>query len=1206
MLQKVTVRARPSYNWICSDCRQRLGYPGTQVQTVRPFNCSSSVSYRRPLTTRSCGSAAALSYWRRPAVSTVVPKISITGRPRFYTNGPPKDEESLLEGDQNEDLYQSQEGRYDVEEEDEEFEDIQREFLEESGEEPFDKEDEGIEDYEPTTSDMEELLDTLDKPETWEDAELEEPEILPEADYVQELHPEDGAVRSSDVQSEDIPPDDGIILIPPENTPVDISEQSQDPADGPPKVRAVESIGTATFWRPKIIQWLHQKPSKRKKYIESLERMNAALAEGGYQLISPNEKWHHKRIVTRSMTITPGYKVSIWQMFKANYIRRYREGDQSILMGRPAGWKPTVAELHKEYQNYYWEHKQNITRLYALHRNWHNAPDIRKSFTNVMHMLNRFTRADTLLRYRFKKEPLLENRRRRENLLVENVEGEVLEQIVADWQKPLEEFDPTTYTPLTVTVNERARAMGALKYWRPPRTQQDIEEFKLQYMKEIDIENLARVFGVKINSFPLSADELLALIQSISMQKISKQDIRYLLPPEYENSIAFFSHTIICILVSHESYGVLNTSIMNTAINYMMKSDEIRKGRHLIEYMSFLRIPMNIGTFREALKAAAKAKDIFVFERLARRLMLKGSMFDHEVWQAFLACAHSSGQKLQIFQEMVKLGMDPKRLAPTALLKLAFAMYKDQLRMGNKNALLPWRHLRGIKLDASTVNPILQFLYDHNAYDEARTFLWRVTKNLGMTPNLGTLRIIVRENCRRRTLWSAIKAIYIFEKHYGLKANSLIFEQIFQVAHRSRYYNVVRTVWAHACLTNQVTKRMIDRMRHDIYETGRNAGKPGKLALGVCSENSEEVVNSPVWAMRLVSKARDPLGYLVSEGEAYHNPEIMKDLEDVKARMEKIYEFRNQTIQMRKELLRLDLFSHNQWQPRRKFSTDLVAAMRRDRWLRTDHPQCHKWSPLRWAWSMFQVRRTPKRGELQAPLDMDSFERRRKPKREDVFSDARAHARTYSILEQLPTRLTRTSPELANPDWKPPTDERTAAAAGAADGEKLSLTEPNPLDEMGDDEEDEKKLTGKDLYAFYEDILNDDLGSPESAGYDFDFDGDDEAHTLDDEFLEREASLALDEVISSWDHEADMSPDATYKHDEVDGWKSDEVVERRRLADDGDESYTERMARRAAAARAEEEAKYAPPPSHLEGPKEIDTDKVYEYLYGDEDEARKS
>ncbi|KAK6526335.1 hypothetical protein TWF694_004933 [Orbilia ellipsospora] len=1178
MLQKVTVRARRSYNWICSDCRQRLGYPGAQVQTVRPFNCSSSLSYRKPATTRSCSSAT-FSYWRRPVISTVASRISIYG-PRFYTDGPPRDEESLYEADQDEDLQSGRGPRYDVE--DEEFEEIQSGFLEESGEEPFDGEGKELKDYEPTVGDMEELLDTLDKPEKWKDVELEDPELLNEDAYFQEILPEHDVV-----QSDDAPSNDKLISIPTESIPEGILEEPRDLAEGPPKARAVGSIGTATFWRPKIIQWLHQKPSKRKKYIASLERMNAALSEGGYQLIPPNEKWHHKRVVTRSMTITPGYKVSIWQMFKANYIRRYREGDQSILMGRPAGWKPTQAELHKEYQNYYWEHKQNITRLYSLHRNWHNAPDVRKSFTNVMYMLTRFTRSDTLVKYRFRKE-----HEKRENLLIENVEGEVLEQIVADWQQPLEEFDPTTYKPLTVTVNERARAMSALKYWKPPRSYQDIEEFKLQYMKDIDIENLARVFGVKINTVPLSADELLALIQSISMQKISKQDLRYLLPPEYENSIAFFSHTIICILVSHESYGVLNTSIMNTAINYMMKFDEIKKGRHLIEYMSYLRIPMNIGTFREALKASAKAKDIFVFERLVRRLMLKGSMFDHEVWQAFLACAHSAGQKLQIFQEMVNLGMDPKKLAPTALLKLAFGMYKDQLRMGNKNAVLPWKHLRGIQLDASTVNPILQFLYDHNAYDEARTFLWRVTKTHKMMPNMGTLRIIVRENCRRMTLWGAVKAVFIFEKHYGIKANSLIFEQIFQLAHRSRHYNVVRTVWAHACLTNQVTKRMIDRMRHDIYETGRNAGKPGKLALGVCSENSEEVVNSPVWAMRLVSKARDPLGFLMSDGEGYHNPEIMKDLEDVKARMERIYEFRNQTIQMRKELLRLDLFAHNNWQPRRKFSIDLVAAMRRDRWLRTDHPQCHKWSPLRWAWSMFQVRRGTKRGgELGAPLNFDTFERR-KPKKEDVFSDARAHARAYSILEQLPTRLTRRSPLLANPDWKPPDD--------TADGEKLSLAEADPLDEMGEEEE----LTGKDLYAFYEDILNDDLGSPESAGYDFDFDGDDEAHSLDDEFLEREASLALDEVISSWDHEPGMSPDATYKHNEVDGWRSNDLVERR-LADDGDESYTERMARRAAAARADEEAKYAPPPPHLEGPKEIDTDKVYDYLYGDDDEAEK-
>ncbi|KAF3931989.1 hypothetical protein ABW20_dc0102763 [Dactylellina cionopaga] len=909
----------------------------------------------------------------------------------------------------------------------------------------------------------------------------------------------------------------------------DVTNQSQ--SNDPPQGSARRQ---RAVWKNRS-----RRPISRDEMVKDLERINASLAKRGYKLINPKTKATQSHIVTRREKKSRGHKLSIWQKFKREYIKRYRDGDPLILMGRPRNWKPTVSELHQEYVKYFWEHKQKLTKLFALRRHWHDAPDLQRKFHNILFMLERFTNPKTLEAYSFK-EP---------TSTVLTKTGEPLDNLVASWQKPLQRFDPDTYSPVNSTLEERNEDMTILKYWRPPGTMpDDINEFRLQYMGEVDADALAAAFDIKLERLPLSSRELLSLIKALTSLKISKQDLRYVLPRGYIDSVEFITCSIVSLIISHERDIALNTAIMNTAINYMMKVNHTKKGRHLLDYMEYLQIPMNLGTFREALRAAAKAKDIFVFERLVTRIMRMKIKFNHEVWRAFLSCVHTPGQQLQVFESITKLGMDPKSLVPGHLIRLSFQMYKDQLRMGNTKVEIPWRHLAGIKLDANTANPIFEFLYENRAYDEARSFFYRASKELGLSPNYDTLRILVRHNCRIRLPMVAISAIRVFAEVYNIEARADVLEILFQLAHRFRYYNVVRTIWAHACLSNQVSKKMMDRMRHDIYETGRSAGKPGKLALGVCSEDTETVVKTPVWAMRLVSKSKDPRAYLMTEGGLYENPATMSDLSDMEERQKTLDEFKAKAVELRKELMRMDLVAHQKWKPRRSFVADLIAAVRRDRFLRAKHPQCASWSPLTWAWSIFQVRRVPRDADVEKILEwerkQENFKRMQALKERKWLNEDRIYAKSYALLEKMPRALNGRWPNTPNnPDWLPPKDD--------------SGNDNPPATPEDVTEEEEEELAGKDLYAFYEHILNDDLESPEFGDYDLD---DDDTHSLlDDEFLEREAGLALDETVESWDE----SPIPDRGEEEIQTNLRDE--ETKKIVEGGDTEHIEMMKRRAAA-----------------------------------------
>ncbi|KAK6332572.1 hypothetical protein TWF730_004232 [Orbilia blumenaviensis] len=1152
MLQKVTLRARRSYNWICSDCQKRLSY-NTKLniknhgpkRAVRSFNSTTAPFERRALS------------WRRPVVFLGVNNGDLVGRGRrWYSEDgrPPMDEDTRLR----------------------ELEMLEKDIREVM--EPFEPEDE----------DLELFLDDLDSPPTdVHDVGGSHQGSMHPYSSIRPEHPDKlNYVYIVDPDLEDEAPRD-VATQPP--IPRKVASELQDPTRAPDWTRT----------RGENRQLRRKAPVTRASIVQDLERINARLSRGGLQLAESRRSRRQDHIVTRPEVITEGYQESIWSKFKVDYTRRFRHGDPTVFLGRPESWKPSLGELKNEYNRYYWDHVGSITKWYAHRKHWWNAPDLRLCFANSLYMLERFTSAETINKYRFRGTPHHKVQLEDAGGLIENAERPIpLDTLAQDWQKELLPLEPENYETIETTAQERDTLMYTMRHWTPSGLfPKEIDEFRLEYLEQVDLEGLANVFKVNVEKkLPLSSAKLLSLIQALVALKISKQDMRYLLPPGYPDSVEFISSTIVSLILSHEHNRVLNTTIFNTAINYLMRVNQIKKGRHLIDLMDHLKINMNLGTFREGLLAAAKQKDLFVFERLLRRLMQKKLKFDHETWKALLTCCHTPGQQLQVFRMMKKIGLDPKRVAPGQLISLSFKMYKDQLKHGNTNVPVPWKNLAGIHLDATTLNPILEFLYENYAYDEARTLFYRASRELKILPNHGTLRIIVRQARITGMIMPMVRAVRVFEDKFGIEAGGDVMQMIFQQAHRFRYYNVVRTVWAHACLRNMATKGMIDRMRADIYETGRSAGKPGKLALGVCSEDTESVVKTPVWAMRLISKARDPLGYLASEGDVYRNPEVMSDFKDIDERDKAMVEFQKQAIKMRMELMRMDLSSHHSFKPRRSFSADLVAALRRDRFLRRKHPQCHDWSLLTWAWSLFQVRRVHRDDDIQQILTWERIKKRQEAARKEgrKRDEEMIWAQNFALLNNMPSHLSVRWYDLPSMNTPPIQSSRIIP-------EIKSLSQADVQESEREKEEERKMmLAGKeDLYAFYEHIISDDLDCLEFSGDDGDDDDDEvnEAHFDNPLFLEREIGGALHDAIESW-----LKPPINIEDEEEFGKeKEDDGF----FWDDHDKTNTEMLKRKEAMheadmnsqIRADFEAAYraALPKDETEGDKNVPQDNNMDY-----------
>ncbi|KAJ6257905.1 hypothetical protein Dda_7695 [Drechslerella dactyloides] len=822
-------------------------------------------------------------------------------------------------------------------------------------------------------------------------------------------------------------------------------------------------------------------PMTREVLARELDEINYRLEQAGYRLIDPSTPAPQSRVVTRNKKPTKGHSESIWQKFKRDYIERYRAGDPAILNGRAPGWKPSVAELKVEYVKYFWDRKREARRALAERTHWRSTPDLRRRFANTLVTLERQTSKETIEKYGYDTEG-----KQRKVVQPDGESNEMLHQLVEEWQEPLQKLEPDAYSfvePPEQEQEQPADETDGLQR-RSLMLPRELDEFRMSYMQNIDVDDLAAKFKVKLTSFPASGSELLALIQAMSLERISKQDLRYILPPEYSDSVEFISQTMASLIISHEGSNVLNTAIFNIAINYMMKYNQVKKGRLLMDYMDHLRIRMNLGTWREALRTAAKAKDIFVFNSIVERMVTRGVELNDEVWRAFLDCAHTPGQQVQILDAMKRTGINPKFLAPAHLLRLAFQMYDDQRRLGNADAKIPWQHFAGMPLRAETLNAILRFLFDNHLLNEARDIMNKALTVQNVHPDYETLRLLVRFHGAHGRPIEMAKAIHLFATTYDMHCKADLMEAMFRAAHSTRYYNVVRTVWAHACLTNRVTAGMIDRMRHDIYETGQQAGKAGKLALGVCSEAAEAVVKTPIWAMRLVSDARDKFGYLVSEGGMYSSPATMTDVKNlsdaevqtVRERRATMHEFRENSIEMRKQLMRSDMVAHRHWQPRREFSVDLIRAFRYDRRIRREQPESRKWTPLEWAWHMYQVRRVDRRvdARIVRGLDWLRVQTANARRQGNTAREERLQTKMDTLLDKLPEDFgsafrndmrERDAAERARAPRR-----TTAADAGDNDGE----------------EGDSEQQAGKNPSALHDHILDADIDGPVFAYLDED------------------------------------------------------------------------------------------------------------------------
>ncbi|KAF3933148.1 hypothetical protein ABW19_dt0205461 [Dactylella cylindrospora] len=709
-----------------------------------------------------------------------------------------------------------------------------------------------------------------------------------------------------------------------------------------------------------------REPLTVEKLVKTLDEMNKDLAKGGYQLEDPTAKSTHPRTITKSNRPTRGYGESMWSKFRKDYLRRYQERDPILLLGRGEGWRPTTREIKMEYQKWFYQQKTKLKISLANKPQWENAPFLHEQYRDILTILQQYTDEKTLE----------ENKIRTHDAMKAHGKSP-LDELVSSWRGPLVAFDPEAYKLELETqgASSDSGIGGETQIVKPNEQQEmmdlEVRRFRRDFMKTVDMQNLSDVFGVEIPGLPATGDELLALLEALSSFTISKQNIRYVLPEGYTDGVQFTSETIVSLIVFHERSGALNTKIMNVAINYQMSKNQIKRGRNLMKFMDYLQIPMDYDTFRAAIAAAAKAKDFVAMARLLRQMLSKGILPRAAEWNDFMEATHTPGQKVEILEAIKRMGMDPRRLVPLKLLDLAFDMYSEQLRYGKTDIPQPWRNLGGIPVVPHTVNKVIQFLYQNRNFEDARAILHNAQVQKNMRPNYETLKIVVRHNKALYRMRQIVSYIRVFEKRWQIRARGDIMEQVFRLAHANRYYNIVRTVWAHACLTNLVTKGMIDRMRYDIYETGRWAGKAGKLALGVASEEVEKLIKTPIWALRLVSKARDPLAYLASDGTLYQKPETWEDLTDPKGKVDQTVKFRTRAIAIRRELLRRDLVVHNQWKPRRRFSADLLEAYMKDEILRKNHPDIKHWTPMTWVWNIFQVRRMRRPWNIERVLQLE-------------------------------------------------------------------------------------------------------------------------------------------------------------------------------------------------------------------------------------------
>jgi pentatricopeptide repeat protein len=258
---------------------------------------------------------------------------------------------------------------------------------------------------------------------------------------------------------------------------------------------------------------------------------------------------------------------------------------------------------------------------------------------------------------------------------------------------------------------------------------------------------------------------------------------------------------------------VISTTACNEAMRYFVKVNRLEDVRVLFVHMEMLKLPMVPETFNIMLRGAAKNEDLHNFHFILHLMLKRGFIPNGNTWIAFMMAHPDVRVKLHILAAMKEKGLTAH---PAIMKEVSQQLVQPEIDSSLEQNLSQAQFVAHMDrryspdwLTLDSANRVLDGLGARGLISRCWEFLNFMSSRFIEYDNYSINTIL--HHCKQATnLTGAVELVRTLPTRgdFPFVPDEETYRILFELAWRSRSYNLAKVIWRYACLSAATTHTM--------------------------------------------------------------------------------------------------------------------------------------------------------------------------------------------------------------------------------------------------------------------------------------------------------------------------------------------------------------------------------------------------------------
>ena len=266
----------------------------------------------------------------------------------------------------------------------------------------------------------------------------------------------------------------------------------------------------------------------------------------------------------------------------------------------------------------------------------------------------------------------------------------------------------------------------------------------------------------------------------------------------------------------------ISRTAFNEAMAYLVKTNRIEDARLLFVYMEMINLQLDPETFNIMMRGAAKPEDLHNFHFILHLMLRRGFSPNAKTWIAFMMGVSDLRIRLYIMAAMRDRGLLQHPSTMKAICELLVVQETESSidQMQSQEEFLAHMDSRygPYWMTVDSANRIIHVLGARGLISRCWEFLSAMDSRFIQSDNYSVNTIL--HHCKQQSnLVGAIEILRDIPVSSTFSPDQETYRILFEMAWRSRSYNVARVIWRYACLSGATTRRMRTLVRSSLRDS---------------------------------------------------------------------------------------------------------------------------------------------------------------------------------------------------------------------------------------------------------------------------------------------------------------------------------------------------------------------------------------------------